>query len=151
MRKNGKEGASGAAAPPPFGVGKGWAPYFERKAKRPKRARRRASPPAGIAAGAPERDVPRFLFWCPGCDRPAYEAACRGCGRADGRRVPRKPLPQFSFWCRGCENDVDAVYRRRPERDGMTGRVYNSRRMVLECGRCGCVFAETKRPAKDDG
>jgi len=77
MRKNGKE----VVTAPPFGVGGGWAPYFERpEAKKPKRAKRRASP-AKAAGGAP-KPAPRFSFWCPGCDRPVYEAACEGCGCA---------------------------------------------------------------------
>ena len=50
-------------------------------------------------------------------------------------------LSQFSFWCSSCETNGDLVYRNRPEYNGMTGRYYNKRRMVLECG-CGAVHAE---------
>lgn len=56
----------------------------------------------------------------------------------------KETLSQFSFWCSSCETYGDLVYRNRPEYNGMTGRYYNKRRMVLEC-RCGAVHAEHKR------
>jgi hypothetical protein len=68
--------------------------------------------------------------------------------------APTKPLletlSQFEFWCDSCETYGKLVYKRRPERNGMTGRHYNKRRMVLEC-RCGAVHAEQRGTRdKDD-